>query len=173
MQNKLLKIAVMAGLAGGLGCFAYFLFLYLNHFPSLITKKEISISFNVLAMLGAVWYYSRQKQQSLHLWEGLSLSYLTNFIAALTNATLIYLLMTQTQNEVLAQLMNESHQLLEITKADITRLQGENGYKQLVESVKLITPGSLFWDEIIKKMLYGILPALLISMYFRRVSYAR
>ena len=123
-------------------------------------------------MLGAVWFYSKQRKSVLHLWEGLSLSYLTNLIGALVSATLIYLFITQTNNDVLIRLMAESRQLLDLNKDEIIRLQGENSYKQLLQGVSIMKAGDLFMDEIFKKMLYGIVPALLIAMYFRRVSHS-
>lgn len=171
MRSQMVRNSLVGGVIAGILSFVYFWFLYKENYPSLITKKEISIAFNVLAMLGAVWIYSKQRKSVLHLWEGLSVSYLTNLIGALVSATLIYLFITQTNNDVLMRLMAESRQLLDLNKDEIIRLQGADSYKQLLQGVSIMTAGDLFTDEIFKKMLYGIVPALLIAMYFRRVSH--
>lgn len=172
MRSQLVRNSLVGGVTAGVLSFVYFWVLYKENLPSLITKKEISIAFNVLAMLGAVWMYSKQRKSVLHLWEGLSVSYLTNLIGALVSAALIYLFIKQTNNDVLVRLMAESRQLLDLNKDEIIRLQGESSYKQLLQGVSIMTAGDLFTDEIFKKMLYGILPALLIAMYFRRVSHS-
>lgn len=170
MLNKpLIRVPVFFGLLAGLVVFCYFLLLYGLGYLPLGSKKEISVGFNVILMGVAVWYYRRTSGEGyVHLWEGLSICYLSNFVAALISGSLIWLFLTYIDPTVLVKYIEENLKIAALTKAEVIKQMDEPTYQQLVRSLKTTTPAAVFGDEIIKKLFLGAIPALLISLYFRR-----
>jgi hypothetical protein len=170
MLNKpIVRVSVTFGLLTGVIVFAYCMVLYALGLPALGGKKEVSVGFNLIMMGVAVWYFRRTYGQGyLHLWQALSVCYLTNLIGAATSASLLWLLVSYIDPQVLSSYIVESLKIAEFSKKDVIEQMGTAAYQAIVTGLKATTPSTIFADELVKKLLLGAIPALLISLFFRK-----
>lgn len=82
------KSLIFGSIAGGV-CFLFFLVMYfLNPNPLALRRPDLGI--NIIFIGVAIWYYKRENGGYLHFYEGFSLGFLTNIIAALLTGVLIF-----------------------------------------------------------------------------------
>lgn len=167
--KSLINTSLAFGLLTGGIVFAFFLVLYFVGLPPLGGKKEVSVGFNLIMMGVAVWYYRKFEGQGyLHLWQALSICYLTNLVGALVSASLITLFVKFIDPQVLTNYILDSLKIIDLSKKDILEEMGEGTLRELITNIKKTQASTIFADEVIKKLLIGAIPALLISLYFRR-----
>ena len=83
------KSLIFGSIAGGV-CFLFFLVMYfLNPNPLALRRPDLGI--NIIFIGVVIWYYKRENGGYLHFYEGFSLGFLTNIIAALLTGVLIFL----------------------------------------------------------------------------------
>lgn len=171
--HPLLKIPLLAGLATGVLCFLYFLGLYAVGVPALGTIRVLDYGIHIIMMIATVWYYRKYIGQGrLHLWEGLTIGYVLNTVAALVTGWLVYLFVTQIDTGVFAEYVVNSKKLLLEGKKQITDQFGPETFAQQWAKVASMQPGVLLPDELTKKTALAVLPVLIISLIFRKQDYS-
>ncbi|GAB4032365.1 DUF4199 domain-containing protein [Spirosoma jeollabukense] len=171
--NPLLKIPLLAGLATGVLCFLYFLALYAAGVPALGNIRVLDYGIHIIVMVGTVWYYRKYIGHGrLHLWEGLTIGYVLNTIAALVTGWLIYLFVTQIDPGVFAEYVVNSKKLLLEGKKQITDQFGPETFAKQWDKVITMKPSVLLPDELTKKTALAVLPVLIISLLFRKQDYS-
>ena len=171
-SHPLLKIPLLAGLATGVLCFLYFLALYAIGVPALGNIRVLDFGIHIIVMVAAVWYYRKYIGHGhLHLWEGLTIGYVLNTIAALVTSWLVYLFVTQVDPGVFAEYVVNSKKLLLEGKAQITDQFGPETFAEQWNKVNTMKPGVLLPDELTKKTALAVLPVLVISLIFRKQDY--
>ncbi|QJW88401.1 DUF4199 domain-containing protein [Spirosoma taeanense] len=172
-NHPLLKIPLLAGLLTGALCFLYFLALYAVGVPALGNIRVLDYGIHIIVMIATVWYYRKSIGQGrLHLWEGLTIGYVLNTVAALVTGWLIYLFVTQIDPDVFAQYVVNSKKLLLEGKKQITDQFGSETFDEQWSKVSNMTPGVLLPDELTKKTALAVLPVLIISLIFRKQDYS-
>ncbi len=171
--QPLLKIPLLAGLATGLLCFLYFLGLYAVGVPALGNIRVLDYGIHIIMMIATVWYYRKYIGHGrLHLWEGLTIGYVLNTVAALVTGWLVYLFVTQIDTGVFAEYVVNSKKLLLDGKKQITDQFGPETFAQQWAKVSTMQPGVLLPDELTKKTALAVLPVLIISLIFRKQDYS-
>ena len=171
-SNPLLKIPLLAGLLTGVLCFAYFLALYAIGVPALGNIRVLDFGIHIIMMVATVWYYRKHiGQGKLHLWEGLTIGYVLNTVAALVTGWLIYFFVTQIDPGVFAEYVVNSKKLLLEGKSQITDQFGPETFAEQWNKVSTMQPGVLLPDELTKKTALAVLPVLIISLIFRKQDY--
>lgn len=168
-NKPLLKIPLLFGLVTGLLAFGYFLALYALGFTPLGNIRTPDFGLYIITISYACWYYRKHYGQGwLHLWEGLTIGYVVNMTAAFIAGWLIYFFVVYIDPGVFTAYLNDMQQLLTDTKSELVEQIGEEEYQTLFNKVRDNEPETLITDEISKKFLMGIIPILLISLFFRK-----
>jgi amino acid transporter len=171
--HPLLKIPLLAGLATGVLCFLYFLGLYALGVPALGNVRVLDFGIHIIMMVATVWYYRKYVGHGqLHLWEGLTIGYVLNTVAALITGWLVYFFVTQVDPGVFAEYVVNSKKLLLEGKKQITDQFGPETFAQQWAKVVNMQPGVLLPDELTKKTALAVLPVLVISLIFRKQDYS-
>lgn len=172
-NHPLLKIPFVAGLTTGVLCFLYFLGLYALGVPALGNIRVLDYGIHIIVMIGTVWYYRKHIGKGmLHLWEGITICYVLNTIAALVTGWLIYFFVTVVDPGVFAEYVVNSKKLLLEGKKQLTDQFGPETFQQQWAKVSTMTPGVLLPDELTKKTALAVLPVLIISLIFRKQDYS-
>jgi len=168
-NKPLLKVPLVIGLITGLLAFGYFLGLYALGFTPLGNIRTPDFGIHIITICYACWHYRKKYGQGwLHLWEGLTMGYVINMTAAFITGWLIYFFVTYINPQVFVDYTQEMVQLLMDGKDQLLENIGEEEFNKLINEVKANQPATLITDEISKKFFLGIIPILLISLFFRR-----
>ncbi|GAB4055371.1 DUF4199 domain-containing protein [Spirosoma foliorum] len=172
-NHPLLKIPLLAGLLTGVLCFLYFLALYAIGVPPLGNIRVLDFGIHIIVMAATVWYYRKYIGHGrLHLWEGLTIGYVLNTVAALVTGWLIYLFITQIDPGVFAEYVVNSKKLLLDGKKQLTDQFGPETFAEQWSKVVNMQPSVLLPDELTKKTALAVLPVLIISLIFRKQDYS-
>lgn len=173
LSHPLLKVPLLAGLATGVLCFLYFLALYAAGVPALGTIRVLDYGIHIIVMIAAIWYYRKYVGHGqLHLWEGLTIGYVLNTIAALVTGWLVYLFVTLLDPGVFAEYVVNSKKLLLDGKKQITDQFGPETFAEQWRKVNTMQPSVLLPDELTKKTALAVIPVLIISLIFRKQDYS-
>lgn len=172
-SHPLLKIPLLAGLATGVLCFLYFLALYGLHVPPLGNIRVLDFGIHIILMVAAVWYYRKYVGHGLlHLWEGITICYVLNTIAALVTGWLVYFFVTLVDPGVFTEYVQNSQTLLLEGKKQLIDQFGPDTFREQWLKVTTMTPAVLLPDELTKKTALAVLPVLIISLIFRKQDYS-
>lgn len=172
-SHPLLKLPLLTGLATGVVCFGYFLGLYALGVPALGNIRVLDYGIHIIVLVATVWYYRKYIGHGrLHLWEGLTIGYVLNTIAALVTGWLIYLFVTQIDPGVFTEYVINSRKLLLEGKKQITDQFGPETFAQQWAKVATMQPSVLLPDELTKKTALAVIPVLIISLIFRKQDYS-
>lgn len=170
-NKPLLRIPLQFGLLTGLLAFGYFLGLYALDVAPLGNVRTPDFGIHVILICFACWYYRKKFGEGwMHLWEGLTIGYVINMVAAFVTGWLIYFFVVYYDPAVFQNYLNDMQQLLTDKKSELVEQIGEAEFNNLMGKVKENTPETLITDEISKKFMLGIIPILLISLFFRKQS---
>lgn len=172
-SHPLLKIPLLSGLVTGVLCFLYFLGLYAVGVPALGNIRVLDYGIHIITILATIWYYRKYVGHGqLHLWEGLTIGYVLNTVAALVTGWLIYLFVTQIDPSVFTEYIANSKKLLLEGKTQITDQFGPETFAEQWKKVSTMEPGVLLPDELTKKTALAVIPVLVISLIFRKQDYS-
>lgn len=171
--HPLLKFPLLAGLITGVLCFGYFLALYAAGVPPLGNVRVPDYGFHIIMMVATVWYYRKYIGHGrLHLWEGITIGYVLNTVAALVTGWLIYFFVTQIDSGVFAEYVVNSKKLLLDSKKQIVDQLGPEVFNEQWAKASTMEPAVLLPDELTKKTALAVLPVLIISLIFRKQDYS-
>lgn len=172
-SHPLLKIPLLAGLVTGVLCFLYFLGLYAIGVPALGNIRVLDYGIHIIMIVAVVWYYRKNVGQGrLHLWEGLTIGYVLNTMAALVTGWLVYLFVTYVDPAVFAEYIVNSKKLLLEGKKQIVDQFGPETFNEQWTKASTMKPSVLLPDELTKKTALSVLPVLIISLIFRKQDYS-
>ena len=89
-RQQIFRYSITFGLLAGLGCFLFFVAMYFTKSDPLSLRRP-DIGINIILIWAAIWYFKRNNGGYLHFYEGFSIGFLTNIIAALVSGILVYL----------------------------------------------------------------------------------
>lgn len=175
MFNKsLLKNILLYGVIAGLLTLTYCIILANFGGVPLDGKKAPTIIFSLICMVLCVKSYRKNNpDQTLHFWEGLVVSNLTNLVGACVSAIGLYFWLSGSGNYVLSTYISESIQTLKIpsVKDGYIKEMGGLSFMQLIEGFRNLSPKNIATDEITGlkgKLPLGVLISIMISLYYRR-----
>lgn len=89
-------------------------------------------------------------------------------VALIGGIALYYYYQMETGQGILTEYIQLSVRELQVYKSKIIEQEGIEYYKNLLEGINGISPGSIAKDEISQKIALAFLPNLLISLYFKQ-----
>lgn len=175
MFNKsLLKNILLYGVIAGFLTLTYCIVLAGFGGVPLDGKKAPTIILSLICMVLSVKSYRKNNpDQTLHFWEGLVVSNLTNLVGACISAIGLYFWLSGSGNYVLSTYISESIQTLKIpaVKDGYIKEMGGLSFIQLIEGFRNLSPKNIATDEITGlkgKLPMGVLISIMISLYYRR-----
>lgn len=174
-NHPLLKVPLLFGLAAGVAVFLLFLALHGLGVSALYINEKYPFDFGIhlILMIAAVWYYRRTVGKGLlHMWEGLTICYVVNTVAALVAGWLIYAFVTLIDPSEFTRYISDLQRFQISDKANYVKTFGEEAYKAQLAQTTATTPNVLPLSMLGKKTLLGILPILIISLVFRKQDYS-
>ncbi|WP_367914991.1 DUF4199 domain-containing protein [Leadbetterella sp. DM7] len=167
-MNRLVKNALIFGTIAGVTCFLFFLVLYgMSDNPLSLRRPDLGI--NIIFIGSAIWYYKRSNNGYLHFYEGFSIGFLTNILAALITGVLIFLFLQFIDGQPLERWMTESRQMLIADRARSKDLMSEETFQTLLDSFGKKRPSVVIGDELLYKQL-AVVAVTLFSMAMRKIK---
>jgi Protein of unknown function (DUF4199) len=174
--HPLLRIPLLAGGITGLLAILYFLVLYGFHGQSVLyvrSMRPLDFGFYLIGMGATVWYYRKYVNRGmLHLWEGITICYILYTVAALLTAWFIYGFVTLFEPTTFTQYITDLKTFQIRDKANYVKQFSEEAFNAQLAKTEATEPGDLIWDELLKKAMMTIFPALIISLIFRKQDYS-
>jgi hypothetical protein len=133
-------------------------------------KKEVlSLLLLPIGMIFAVKATRLANGGGLDFGKGFSACFSTTIIACALFFGLLYVFLIYVEPNLITEYINNTSLQMLIDK-DQTIKNGisEEVFNDAFENIKKTDVRSIIWDDIIKKILIGIIPSLMISLYFRR-----
>ncbi len=174
-SHPLLRVPLIAGASVGLLVIIYFLSLYALGMSVLYTRARLPFDFGfyLIGMIATIWYYRKHvKGGMLHLWEGLTICYVINTVAALLTGWFLLLFVTQIDPSTFTQYIADLKAFQISDKAAFVKQFNEEAFNQQLAKTEATRPADLIWDELLKKSLMTVFPALIISLIFRKQDYS-
>lgn len=137
-------------------------------------RKAPTIILSLICMVLSVKSYRKNNpDQTLHFWEGLVVSNLTNLVGACVSAFGLYIWLNGSGSYILSTYIAESIKTLQMpsVKDGYIKEMGGLSFMQLIQGFKDLTPQNIATDEITGlkgKLPLGILISIMISLYYRR-----
>lgn len=170
MKQKIFKTSLFYGLIAGVLCFVFFIALYFSSSNPLGLRRP-DIGFNILFIFLAIFMFRKSNDGVLHFYEGFSIGFLTNLIAATTTGLLIYLFIELIDEQPLKEWMQAGIDFVTREKESLSKSEvlDEENFKLQIASFENAKPYQIFLDEIMFKQLC-IIAISLISMALRKHS---
>lgn len=156
MRIYLTRVALIFGLLGGFFNFLYGLAIYSLDPDKLLMARFSDFWIPVVVILFALFYIRKTRRMGLVFWEGLIVAFLVNTVLALASATFTWLYATLDANW-LAAYIESSLQFIERAKPVTLVRLGQEEYTKQIEAARHTTLFSLWVDEVIKKIFYGLI----------------
>ena len=122
-----------------------------------------------VAIVFTLWYYKNTRPDRIfHFWEGLAGGPLVLLCTAFCSATLLYFYLTYINQPLLTDYIARSIVYAQSLKDFTIRTFGEAGYKNQLNGLAQITPGTMWKDEFAKKLIYGIFVIPVAAMLLRK-----
>ena len=161
---------IIYGALAGFGCFMFLIILYnvLNINP-LGGKKETAILFVIIAMIAAVAQTRKANGGAIEFGKGYTVCFSTSIISAIVSVIGLYIFLTILSKNSLPEYIQYTSNELVKNKAQIIKNGiSETDYTEALKNIKITSVKSILLDDFIKKIFLGIIPSLMISLYYRR-----
>ena len=160
------KFGVLCGLAG----FAIVLLIY---FAGINPYGQMSMWSWVLIPVAVFWglsYFKRYNDQELGFVKALKVGFFIAFYAALCSAMLLYVFSVVTGFEPIERHIAEMKAMLETTRdaALQSKVLSQEAYERTYNDLDKTTPGMLAVDDFVKRMVVGVLAAVVGAVFFRK-----
>lgn len=165
-RQRILKYGLTFGTIAGLVCFLFFISLYLSD-PNPLNIRRPDIGFNIIFIFVGIWYFKRRNGGILHFYEGFSIGFVINIVAALISGVAIYLFLTFYDMTPFQTWLDEGVRFLESRKDSLDEVLNEESFNLQVQALREAKPYQVIFDELMFKQL-GIIAISLISMALRR-----
>jgi uncharacterized membrane protein len=167
-MSPIVKKSLIFGSIAGVLCFLFFLVMYSMQ-PNPLALRRPDLGINIIMIGAAIWYFKRDRGGYLHFYEGFSLGFLTNIIAALFTGVLIFLFLQYVDRVPFQEWMEAGKLLLVQDRERSKDLMNEETYQQLLRSFDQKTPAVIIGDELIFKQL-AVIACTLFSMAMRKIK---
>lgn len=165
-RQRILKYGLSFGSIAGLICIFFFIALYFSD-PNPLNIRRPDIGFNIIFIFVAIWYYKRRSGNILHFYEGFSIGFLVNMVAALISGIGIFLFITFYDSTPFQTWIDKGVLFLQNQKESLDAILNEESFNLQVQALKDAKPYQIILDELMFKQL-GIIAISLISMALRR-----
>jgi Protein of unknown function (DUF4199) len=167
-RNQIFKYSITFGLIAGIACFLFFLAMYsMKSNPLSLRRPDIGI--NIIMIWAAIWYFKRNNGGFLHFYEGFSIGFLTNIIAALISGVLIFLFVEIVDKQPFITWIIEGKALMLREKETFAKILNDDNFRRGLLSLEKSKPSTIIYDDLMFKQ-FAIIPISLFSMAMRKLN---
>jgi hypothetical protein len=169
-RNKIIKYSLLYGSLTALSCLLFFIANYfINGNPLYLRRPDLG--FNLLFIFLAIWFYKRSEGGYLHFYEGFSIGFLTNIIAALLVGVTLYLFIQFVDNKPFIKLIETSKAQMLSQKQVFLKAKTftEESFDAQIKTFDNARPSQLILDELMFKQI-AIVAIGIISMGLRKIK---
>ena len=167
-KRLILNYALTFGILAGLGCFLFFLAMYFTQNNPLNFRRP-DIGINIILIWAAIWYYKRYNGGYLHFYEGFSIGFLTNLIAALTSGILVFLFIKIVDPNPFLVWISEAKSFLIKERGTLKNILDDANFRRQLASLSNSKPYQIILDDLMFKQI-AIIPISLLSMAMRKIN---
>ncbi len=166
MKKKILRISLIYGIIAGIVCFLFFLVLY-SASDNPLKERRPDVGINILFIFLAIWIYKRRNGTYLHFYEGFSIGFLTNIIAALVCGLSIYAFVKWIDPAPFTAWITQGKQFIIDQKDSLDAFLNEESYNLQLKAFDNAKPYQIIFDDLMFKQ-FAIIAIMLISMALRK-----
>lgn len=132
-----------------------------------LQNRRPDIVINILLIFLAIWFYKSRNGGYIHFYEGFTIGFLTNIIAALFTGLAIYCFIKWIDPTPFESWISEGKDFLISRKEELSKFLNEESYKLQLESFDKAKPYQVILDDLMFKQ-FAIVAIMLISMALRK-----
>lgn len=167
-NQTIIRVGIRYGVLCGLACFALVLVLYfLGSNPLGQTGWVTYIPIAAFIFLG-IRYFKLFHEGEIGFGRGFRVGLSVSFYAALSAAMLLFLLLYLAGADILAQYTADMQAMLEQTKEQQIALLGEQGYEEVYNAYKNVSPSMLAANDFLWRFIVGGFFALVAAVFHRK-----
>lgn len=167
-MRKVLKISLFYGLLAGTLYFLFFLLMYFM-IDNPLANKTAPLGLQVIIVLFAVWYFKRKNEGYLHFYEGFTIGFTGNLLAALLSGFLIFGFLEIVDATPFQTWISESISFLVSDRASKKEIMSDETFEKMLESLKNSSTSSVIFDRLMASF-WAIFPIGLFCMAMRKVK---
>jgi hypothetical protein len=168
MRNFIFKHSLKFGVLTAITCFLMFLAFYFLG-PNPLVPRRTDIGINFIMIWAAIWYFKRNNAGILHFYQGFSIGFFTNLIAALLNGILLFLFIEFIDEKPFIEWIAHSKQKIIEGKETFSKILNEDNIKRQIVSLENAKHHTLIFDEIMFKQ-FSIIAISLVTLALRKIK---
>jgi hypothetical protein len=169
MRKSFFEVALISGILTGLGCFLFLLLLYVIGLNPFGQYKLIYLPIYALGLVGGLKYFIDYRNGGyLNGGRSVLMTLIINFVAALTYATFIYVMLAYIDPTILVLHKQELTQLLLRYKEEAGEQLDIKNYEAQFASIKTISARDIAIDEWIKTAAIGFVLAMATAVILKK-----
>jgi hypothetical protein len=167
MRKSIIQTSLLYGLIAGFICLAFFIALYLSN-PNPLSLRRPDLGINIIFIFASIYAFKKNNGGVLHFYEGFSVGFLTNIIAALFTGICIYLFVEFYDQAPLQAWIDSGIEFLKLEKENsLSEVLTEETFNSQIISLQNAKPYQLFFDELMFKQI-GIIAISLCTLVLRK-----
>lgn len=166
MRKSIIQSSLIYGLLAGLLCVAFFVALYFSD-PNPLSLRRPDIGINIIFIFASIYAFKKKNGGILHFYEGFSVGFLTNLIAAIFTGLSLYIFIKFIDPNPFLQWMESGIEFLKVQKEGLGEVLTEETFKMQLESLQNAKPYQIFLDELMFKQI-GIIAISLCTLAMRK-----
>lgn len=169
-MNKYLNTTLLYGIFGGLACSVWFISVYYsgaNAFYSFPQKLVILVQGTVV-YLGIRYHRSKYSTEEFSFAEGIFTGLCISLALSIISSLFMYIFSQYIHPEMVAAHVEELKKYLLLNKEELIKQSSVEVYEGNFKNVDGVTAYTLMLDELIWKMIRGLMFSILASLTLRR-----
>lgn len=167
-MQKVLKITLIFGALAGLAYFLFFLLMYFT-IENPLGNKLAPIGLQVIVILYGIWYFKKSSNNYLHFFEGFTIGFGGNLLAALLSGLLMYLFLELVDIQPFKVWISESVAFLLQDRENKKEILSDEAYARMLEAVKSTKTYMVIPDRLMASF-WVIFPMGLYVMALRKIK---
>lgn len=169
-RKSILQTALLFGMAGGIICVTYYLFLSIIGVDNPFGRFRYLYSFfYALAFIGFYSHFRFQKKVSLNARYSILSGVIITLGTSVSGGLLIFSWLSNAPSTLEAY-KKDALLLLDRSKEHILETSGKTGFQTTFENLSQITPFEMATDLSLSFLLWGIFLTFLFTLFFRTFS---
>lgn len=167
-MDNLKRVTVVFGLIAGFSYFLIFLLLYFS-VDNPLRDKIAPIGLQLILLLYGIWVYKKKRDGYLHFYEGITIGFAGNFIAALLAGLLLWLFLITIDIKPFEVWITESINFLIEDRPGKLDVMSEETFDHMINSIRESKPHTIIWDRLMAAF-WLVFPIGLFVMVLRKVK---
>ncbi|SOE22829.1 Protein of unknown function [Spirosomataceae bacterium TFI 002] len=167
MRKSIIQTSLVYGLLAGFICVVFFIALYIAD-PNPLSLRRPDLGINIIFIFTSIYAFKKKNGGILHFYEGFSVGFLTNIIAALFTGISIFLFLTLYDEAPLQAWIESGIEFLKLEKENsLSEVLTDETFNSQIVSLQNAKPYQIILDELMFKQI-GIIAISLCTLAMRK-----